>query len=476
MGTVQEPTPPAALWAGRFSAAAGDDALFRAINDSLPIDWRLVQHDIAGSVAWVRALRRADVVSRDDADALVSALGTLSDEAAALPAPPTESGAEDVHTWVEQRLTEMLGPIGRRLHTGRSRNDQVATDLRLWLKDAASDFDGVMRDAQRALARKAARHAATPFPGYTHLQRAQPLTFGHWCLAYTEMLGRDAARMRDAIARADECPLGCGALAGTGQPIDREALAHDLGFARPSANSLDAVSDRDVVCEVLATLALLATHLSRMAEDLICYASAEFGLVECDDGVSSGSSLMPQKRNPDALELIRGRAGRLTSAHAAMLTTLKGLPLSYNKDLQEDKKLLFDAFDDASLLLCIAARVIEGLGVNEEAARRAASGGYSNATDLADELVAAGVPFREAHERVGAIVRTAIEQGLPLEGLPVDVFERQTPELDAGVRDRLTLERSLQRRSAFGGASPKRVAEAAAAWLDRLNTASETNQ
>lgn len=459
-----------AMWGGRFASAP--DALFRALNDSLPVDWRLVQHDIVGSVAWARALGRAGVLTPNETDTIVIALGQLADEAATLNAPPTDSGAEDVHTWVEQQLVVKIGAVGKKLHTGRSRNDQVATDLRLWLKDAGPALAAGVRGVQRALADKAVKHAGTAFPSYTHLQRAQPITFGHWCLAYTEMLERDVSRLQDALDRADECPLGSAALAGTAFPVDRAELAHDLGFARPSANSLDAVSDRDVVAELLATLALMGVHLSRFAEDLICYGSSEFALVECDDGVTSGSSLMPQKKNPDALEIIRGRAGSFIGAHAGFIATLKGLPLAYNKDLQDDKQTLFDAIDHAVLVLRLSARVVEGLRVDAERARAAASGGHANATDLADEMVRRGVPFREAHERVGRLVRAALATDVPLEGLSAEVVRGIWPELApeawGEVQQSLLVDACLAARSALGGTAPERVAERAEHWRAKL--------
>lgn len=466
--TTQHAQPRApALWSGRFDGKA-EEPLFRAINDSLSVDWRLVHEDIAGSIAWVRALARAGVLERAEADALSIALGSLADEAAAMPAAPVESGAEDVHTWVELKLTERLGPLGKKLHTGRSRNDQVATDLRLWLKAAIDGLVARAGQLQGQLVEQAERHPATVFPGYTHLQRAQPVTFGHWCLAYVEMFERDIGRLHDARERANECPLGCGALAGTAYPIDREELAHDLGFARPSGNSLDAVSDRDAVVEVLAGLALLGVHLSRMAEDLVCYASGEFALVSFDDGVCSGSSLMPQKRNPDAAELLRGKAGRLIGANVAMLTTLKGLPLSYNKDLQEDKALLFTAVDDATLMLRVAARVIEGLRVNPGAALAAARGGHANATDVADALVAAGVPFREAHEQTAALVRMALGRGVGIEALDPPTLAEHAPALTPAALAGITLERGLAARAALGGTAPDRVEEAVTRWRARL--------
>lgn len=469
----QRPVSTRSLWSGRFAGGGGgSDPIFRAVNDSLPVDWRLVQQDIAGSVAWVRALNRAGVLTRQEADKLAAGLGRIADEAAGLDGPPIESGAEDVHTWVEQRLTEELGELGKKLHTGRSRNDQVVTDLRLWLKEATVGLMGLVGAVQSALTDQAHAHAGTAFPGYTHMQRAQPVTFGHWCLAYAEMLDRDASRLGSALGRMDECPLGCAALAGTAYPIDRHELAMDLGFARPSANSLDAISDRDPVLEVLGALSVLGVHLSRMAEDLVCYATGEFGLVECDDGVSSGSSIMPQKRNPDSLELIRGKAGRLIGAQMAMLALMKGLPLSYDKDLQEDKAILFGAVDEAELMLRLSERVVRGLRVNAAAAMAAAQGGYASATDLADEMVAAGVPFREAHERAAALVRAAMKEGQPLETVSEAAFTEHAPMLDgANVRERLTVARGLAKRAAFGGTAPGRVAEAAEAMSLRLAAA-----
>lgn len=457
-----------ALWGGVFASGGGSAEVFRALNDSLPIDWRLVQQDIAGSAAWARALGRAGVLTQDDVDQLVGGLGELSDEAAALPGPPTDSDAEDVHTWVEMRLTQKLGAVGKKLHTGRSRNDQVATDLRLWVRDAVLGVVHEIREVQRALAQQATQHAGTVFPAYTHLQRAQPVTFGHWCLAYVEMLERDAARVQAAADRADECPLGCAALAGTAYPIDRETLADDLGFSRPSANSLDAVSDRDVVVDLTSAIALLATHLSRMGEDLLCYASSEFGLVRVGEDVSSGSSLMPQKRNPDALELIRGAAGRLIALPVAQLTVLKGLPLSYNKDLQDDKRTVFEAVDLAGAVLKLSAASVSGLTVNVEAARAAAAGGYANATDLADHLVSRGVPFREAHEQSGSAVRAAMELGVALEDMTIEQLREHAPQAQPAVFDALTLEAGLDARATTGGTAPARVAEQAARWTERL--------
>ncbi|MEO1584990.1 MAG: argininosuccinate lyase [Planctomycetota bacterium] len=456
------------MWGGRFTGDA--EAVFRAMNDSLPIDWRLVQQDIRGSLAWAGALGKADVLTGGDVSRLTAALRELAAEAAVIDRPPVESGAEDVHTWVEQRLVAELGDLGKKLHTGRSRNDQVATDLRLWMRDAVADLLSLTARAIGALLDQADAHAGTPFPAYTHLQSAQPVTFGHWCLAYVEMLERDASRLADVLRRADFCPLGSAALAGTAYPIDREALASELGFSGPTRNSLDAVADRDPVLELLGDLSIMGVHLSRLAEDLIVYNSVEFGLVRLDDGVTSGSSLMPQKKNPDSLELIRGISGPLIGAQVAMLTTVKGLPLAYNKDLQFDKGVLFDAVDSASAALKLTARTCQGLVVDAERAARAASAGYANATDVADLLVDAGVPFREAHDRVGRLVNVAIERGLAIEALPDDELAALLPEISIPSVRALRVERVLAAREVIGGASPERVREASKAARTRLQS------
>ena len=461
-----------AMWGGRFTA--DPDALFRAFNDSLPIDWRLVHQDIKGSTAWARALGGAGVLTTDEVGRLLSALSDLDAEVHGSPEPPVDSGAEDVHSWVEQRLIEMLGDLGKKLHTGRSRNDQVAADLRLWTRGAIDERMGEIRGVQRELVRLGQRERSTPMPGYTHLQRAQPILLAHWCLAYVEMLDRDAARLADARTRVNVCPLGSAALAGTTYPIDREKIAAELGFDGITANSLDAVSDRDFVVETLAACALAAVHLSRIAEEMILYATAEFGFFTFDDGVSSGSSIMPQKKNPDALELIRGECGRIVGDQTALLVTLKGLPLAYNKDLQEDKQPLFDANDRLSICLRMLARVLSGMEVNREACERAAVGGFANATELADHLVGRGVPFRDAHTQVGLIVRAAIERGVTLEQLPLEAIREHAPAAGEDVHACLTLASTLARRDVPGGTAPARVSvalESAAKKLDALDDA-----
>ncbi len=457
-----------ALWGGRFEGES--NPLFRALNDSLPFDWRLAQQDIAGSIAWAGALERAGVLTREEAQQVRAGLEQVAAEAAGLAAPPVESGAEDVHSWVEARLIDRIGPLGKKLHTGRSRNDQVATDLRLWTREAIDERITEIRAAQVAIISLAQRADSAVLPGYTHLQRAQPVLFDHWCLAYVEMLERDAARFADARGRANICPLGCGALAGAAWPIDREALARELGFDSASLNSLDAVSDRDFALETLSAAAACAIHLSRLAEDLIIYTSGEFAFLELGDSVTSGSSLMPQKKNPDALELLRGKVGRILGAHTSLATTLKGLPLAYNKDLQEDKEPLFDAMDHLSLCLQVVPRVCDGVTLHPERMLAAARGGHANATDLADYLVERGVPFREAHDIVGRLVRLALERGAALEDLPLADLQGACDRIGPDVFDRLTIEAGMARRDALGGTSPRRVREALAAAKRRLES------
>jgi len=445
------------LYAGRFTGAS--DELFRAFNDSLPFDRTLVREDIEGSIAWASALERCGVLTADERARIHGALSEIAALAARDPAALAGADDEDVHSWVERELVSRVGDLGKKLHTGRSRNDQVATDLRLWtLRQLAARREEI--DAAIAsLVSLAERESGTVLPGFTHLQRAQPILFSHWCLAYAEMLSRDRERFEDAAERANECPLGSGALAGTAYPIDREALAADLGFTAPTANSLDAVSDRDFVVETLSAAALCAVHLSRFAEDLVFYTSAEAGFIELPDAVTSGSSLMPQKKNPDACELIRGKSGRMVGSLVSLLTVLKGLPLAYNKDLQEDKEPLFDAMAHLSMSLRIVPRVLDGLTVNRERSRRAAEGGYSNATELADYLVGKGVPFREAHHQVGRLVRKAIEMQTPLEGMPVEELSALAPRVGQDVYVNLTVDAALGKRAVKGGTAPERVAE-----------------
>jgi len=446
------------LWAGRTDGAV--DALFRRFNDSLPFDRALVREDIVGSMAWARALARAGVLSAAERVRIEAALGEILVLVEDHPELLVRADDEDIHSWVERELIARVGDLGKKLHTGRSRNDQVATDLRLWTAAALRDRLAEIDAAVRALVALAERERETVMPGYTHLQRAQPVLFSHWCLAYVEMLERDAGRLSDCLGRVRVSPLGSGALAGTAYPIDRDALAADLGFAVASRNSLDAVSDRDFAVEALAACALCAVHLSRLAEDLIFYATSEAGFVELPDAFTSGSSLMPQKKNPDALELIRGKTGRQLGNLVSLLVTLKGLPLAYNKDMQEDKEPLFDSMEHLSLCLRVLPPMLEGLKVDRAKAREAAGGGFTNATDLADYLVRAGVPFREAHHQVGRLVRTAIEEEVPLEGLSLETMKRFAPNVQGDVYTALTVSATLARRAVEGGTSPRSVENA----------------
>lgn len=449
-----------ALWGGRFSQEA--DQRFKQFNDSLRFDFRLAQQDIFGSVAWSKALVTVGVLSQDEQAQLEQALNELSEEVTANPQSILQSDAEDIHSWVESKLIAKVGDLGKKLHTGRSRNDQVATDLKLWCKEEVIHLRQAIVELQKALVITAEQNQNAVMPGYTHLQRAQPVTFAHWCLAYNEMLARDESRLADALKRLDVSPLGCGALAGTAYDIDREQLAGWLGFASATNNSLDSVSDRDHVLELLSSAAIGMVHLSRFAEDLIFFNSGEAGFIELSDKVTSGSSLMPQKKNPDALELIRGKCGRVQGALTGMMMTLKGLPLAYNKDMQEDKEGLFDAIDTWSDCLHMATLVLDGIQIRRPRCEEAAKQGYANATELADYLVAKGVPFREAHHIVGEVVVCAIEQGKAIEELPLSELQMFNSKIMIDVYDILSLQSCLDKRLAKGGVSQKQVAYAIA--------------
>ncbi|MGK0667707.1 argininosuccinate lyase [Serratia marcescens] len=455
-----------ALWGGRFTQAA--DKRFKQLNDSLRFDYRLAEQDIVGSVAWSKALVTVNVLTATEQQQLEQALNALLTEVQADPLAIVQSDAEDIHSWVEQKLIEKVGDLGKKLHTGRSRNDQVATDLKLWCKQQIGDLHQAIVQLQQALVETAEANQDAVMPGYTHLQRAQPVTFAHWCLAYVEMLARDESRLQDTLKRLDVSPLGSGALAGTAYPIDREQLAGWLGFASATRNSLDSVSDRDHVLELLSNAAISMVHLSRFAEDLIFFNSGEAAFVELSDRVTSGSSLMPQKKNPDALELIRGKCGRVQGALTGMMMTLKGLPLAYNKDMQEDKEGLFDALDTWMDCLQMAALVLDGIQVKRPRCREAAEQGYANATELADYLVAKGVPFREAHHIVGEAVVEAIRQGKPLEALPLADLQQFSATIGDDVYPILALQSCLDKRAAKGGVAPQQVAAAIAAAKQRL--------
>ncbi|EMD1719292.1 argininosuccinate lyase [Providencia stuartii] len=447
-----------ALWGGRFSQEA--DQRFKQFNDSLRFDYRLAQQDIIGSVAWSKALVTVGVLSEAERQSLEQALNALLKEVQDDPERILQSDAEDIHSWVEGKLIDKVGDLGKKLHTGRSRNDQVATDLKLWCKDQVALLLEAVVELQKALVITAENNQDAVMPGYTHLQRAQPVTFAHWCLAYSEMLARDESRLKDTLKRLDVSPLGCGALAGTAYDIDREQLASWLGFSSATRNSLDTVSDRDHVLELLSDASIGMVHLSRFAEDLIFFNSGEAGFVELSDKVTSGSSLMPQKKNPDALELIRGKCGRVQGALTGMMMTLKGLPLAYNKDMQEDKEGLFDALDTWLDCLHMAALVLDGIQIRRNRCEEAAKQGYANATELADYLVAKGVPFREAHHIVGEAVVAAISQGKALEEMALSDLQKFSDTIQLDVYQILSLQSCLDKRLAKGGVSKEQVAKA----------------
>ena len=449
-----------ALWGGRFK---GQPSLqFKKFNDSLPVDYRMAVQDIVGSIAWAHSIHEVGVIDDEELLRLTAALQELKVSVEDNPKQILLSDAEDIHSWVEIQLIEKTGDLDKKLHTGRSRNDQVATDLKLWCKETGGDLLFALVNLQQAMMNLAEREKDTVLPGYTHLQRAQPITFGHWCLAYVEMFNRDIGRLKDALYRLDVSPLGSGALAGTAYPIDRNALASRLGFRTATMNSLDAVSDRDHVIELLASASISMMHLSRFAEDLIFYNSGEAGFVEMSDLVSSGSSLMPQKKNPDACELIRGKSGRVFGALTGMLTTMKALALAYNKDMQEDKEGLFDALDTWQECMEMAVLVADGLKVNRSRTLAAAQQGYANATELADYLVGKDIPFREAHHIVGEVVLAAIDKGVPLEDLTISQLKEFSDKIEQDVYQHLSIESTLNKREALGGTSRAQVEKALA--------------
>lgn len=441
-----------ALWGGRFTE--GPDQRFKAFNDSLLFDSRMAVEDIEGSMAWARAISKAGVLSAEEVERLEKALNELLTEVKADLKAVSEAGDEDIHSYVERRLIEKVGDLGKKLHTGRSRNDQVALDLKLWCRHAVEELRKALTHLERTLMECARRHEGQIFPGYTHLQRAQPVTFTHFILAYVQMFERDYQRLGNALTLMSTCPLGSAALAGTAYAVDREALAVDLGFERATSNSLDAVSDRDHVMELLSCASISMVHLSRLAEDLIIYNSGEAGFIELSDKVTSGSSLMPQKKNPDALELIRGKCGRVVGALNGMLVTMKALPMAYDKDLQEDKERLFDAVDTWHSCLEMMALCFEDLKLRDTNVVKAAKGGYSNATELADYLVGKGIPFRQAHEIVGQAVLYAIAHNRALEELSVDEMEQFSPVIGGDVYECLRLENIINKRNIKGGTAP----------------------
>ncbi len=456
------------LWGGRFEAPT--DAFVEEFNASIDVDARMYREDIAGSRAHARMLGKQGILSESDVQRILEGLNDIE--------RAIENGEleftvalEDVHMNIEARLTERIGDAGKRLHTARSRNDQVATDMRLYLRRRLDELTRRIRVLQQALVRLAEAHADTVMPGFTHLQTAQPVTLGHHLLAWTEMLERDAGRFVSARARMNQCPLGSAALAGTTFPIDRFETARELGFDGPCRNSLDAVSDRDFVMEILSAAAICAVHLSRMAEELILWMSAPFGFIELPDAFCTGSSIMPQKKNPDMPELVRGKTGRIIGGLVAMLATMKALPLAYNKDMQEDKQAVFDACDQLEGGLRVFAEMLPGMRVNKERMRDAAASGFSTATDLADALVRAGVPFREAHAIVGKSVAWCIEHECELHEMDEAACASIDPRLTPAMVKALSVEASVAARNHFGGTAPEQVRAQCAWWKKQLEQA-----
>ena len=454
------------MWGGRF--AAGPDAIMEAINASISFDKRLFAQDIAGSRAHAAMLAAQGIITDSDAKAIREGLLTVLSE---IEAGTFEysTALEDIHMNVEARLKEIIGAPAGRLHTGRSRNDQVATDFRLWVRDQADAAISGLEALQRALLAQAEAGADWVMPGFTHLQTAQPVTWGHHMMAYVEMFGRDVGRFRDARVRMNESPLGAAALAGTGFPIDRDATAAALGFDRPMANSLDAVSDRDFALEFLSAATISAVHLSRMAEELVIWSSAQFRFVTLSDRFSTGSSIMPQKKNPDAAELIRAKIGRILGATVALFTVMKGLPLAYSKDMQEDKEQVFDAADNYLLALAAMEGMVRDMTANVPALRAAASSGFSTATDLADWLVReAGLPFRDAHHVTGTLVAVAEARGCDLPDLSLAEMQAAHGSITSAVFDVLGVDKSVASRTSYGGTAPDQVRAQIARWKERL--------
>ncbi|MEO1544029.1 MAG: argininosuccinate lyase [Pseudomonadota bacterium] len=456
------------MWGGRFAMSPAE--IMEEINASIGFDKRMAAQDIAGSKAHARMLAKQDIISDEDAKTILDGLDRIQTE--------IESGKfefsralEDIHMNIEARLKDLIGEPAGRLHTARSRNDQVATDFRLYVRDRIDAFDAGLKGLQAALASQAKQHSATHMPGFTHLQPAQPVTLGHHLLAYVEMFDRDRGRFLDARKRLNECPLGAAALAGTSFPIDRHATTKALGFDRPTANSLDSVSDRDFALETLSACTICAVHLSRLAEELVAWTTPQFGFVTLSDRFSTGSSIMPQKRNPDAAELCRAKVGRIAGAFQSLTMVMKGLPLAYSKDMQEDKEVTFDALDSLSLAIAAMAGMIEDLKPHPEAMRKAAGSGFSTATDLADWLVRElKMPFRQAHHVTGSAVAEAEKRGLDLPDLPLDALQQIEPRITESVYSVLSVENSVASRTSYGGTSPQNVSEMAAKWLQSLET------
>jgi argininosuccinate lyase len=455
-----------AMWGGRF--ASGPAAIMEAINASIGFDKKLYAQDIRGSIAHSQMLAETGIIERADQEKIAHGLNTILAE--------IEAGGfefstrlEDIHMNVEARLAELIGPAAGRLHTARSRNDQVALDFRLWVKDELNRVAEALKGLIAAFLTRAEHHAATVMPGFTHMQTAQPVTFGHHCMAYVEMFGRDLSRVRDAIERIDESPLGAAALAGTGFPIDRQMTAKALGFREPTRNSLDSVSDRDFALEFLSIAAICATHLSRLAEEIVIWSTPQFGFVRLSDSFSTGSSIMPQKKNPDAAELVRAKTGRVNGHLIGLLTVMKGLPLTYSKDMQEDKEAVFDAAETLDLMLAAMTGMVGDMEINEAAMKKAAGSGYSTATDLADWLVRTlGLPFREAHHVTGRAVALAEAKKVGLEKLGLKDLQSVHPGITDDVFSVLSVQNSVKSRTSFGGTAPAEVRKQIRYWKKRL--------
>ncbi|MBE1207444.1 argininosuccinate lyase [Aminobacter carboxidus] len=457
------------MWGGRF--ASGPAAIMEAINASIGFDKKLYAQDIRGSVAHSEMLAETGIISADDQHKIAHGLNTILRE--------IEDGTfafstrlEDIHMNVESRLAELIGPAAGRLHTARSRNDQVAVDFRLWVKDEFHRVAAALKGLIAAFLERAEQHAATVMPGFTHLQTAQPVTFGHHCMAYVEMFARDLSRVRDAIERMNESPLGAAALAGTGFPIDRFQTAKALGFREPTRNSLDSVSDRDYALEFLSIAAISATHMSRLAEEIVIWSTPQFGFVRLSDSFSTGSSIMPQKKNPDAAELVRAKTGRVNGHLIGLLTVMKGLPLTYSKDMQEDKEAVFDAAETLDLMLAAMTGMVGDMTINDQAMKRAAGSGYSTATDLADWLVREiGLPFREAHHVTGRAVALAESRKLGLEKLSLEELQSIHAGITADIFSVLSVQNSVRSRTSFGGTAPVEVKKQIRYWKKRLTKA-----
>ncbi|MGY6644445.1 MAG: argininosuccinate lyase [Salinarimonas sp.] len=454
------------MWGGRY--ASGPAEIMEEINASIDFDKRMARQDIQGSLAHAAMLAETGILSREDVAAISGGLKTVFEEIEA--GSFTFSRAlEDIHMNVESRLKDLIGPVAGRLHTGRSRNDQVATDNKLWVRDTIDTLDAQIRDLQIALAGKAHGFAGAVMPGFTHLQSAQPVTFGHHLLAYVEMLGRDRGRLADARKRLNECPLGAAALAGTSFPIDREMTASALGFDRPTANSLDSVADRDFALETLSAASICAVHLSRFSEEIVLWMTPQFAFIRLSDKFTTGSSIMPQKKNPDAAELIRGKSGRIFGALQALLVVMKGLPLTYSKDMQEDKEGMFDALQSLSLCLAAMTGMVHDMEPDTKAMKRWAGAGFSTATDLADWLVRVlDMPFRDAHHVTGRLVAMAEAQKTGLEKLSLEQMQSVEPRITDEIFKVLGVERSVKSRVSYGGTAPANVKRQAKRWLTRL--------